>query len=449
MAHIYIRSGATGANNGTSWTDAYTSIFTAFANSPASSKINDYYVVADDHNETQSTDSIIFGNGTGSPAIDGTVIYCANTHTVMPPTGMATTASVTVNATLKLRGRLYIYGITFSAQQVLSESLPTSGGTYYYHVIKLENCKINLTGSTAPGISITPSNVNGAAVLWLENTPIAFNSPNHQIQLYETLFRWVNTNNAVQNLGGGVPSVLFPANGSRFSKIYLQSVDLSGLGANTLMSWSTWDKYVDIRECKLHPSTVLRSSNSVHPVQEFHLFNSDSTASGFRNELSRRGGSRFSETTKRRLAPRRATTGATDYSDRIVTQTNVSFEFPFYTEDYMVHNTAIQSPITVNMYTLTDNVTLTNQDFWIEVEYLGTANSALSSFVSSRRAVIGTAASYPTDTVSTWNTTGITTPVKQTVSVTIEPKIEGSIRIRVFVARPSTTIYLHPRPYLV
>ena len=113
----------------------------------------------------------------------------------------------------------------------------------------------------------------------------------------------------------------------------------------------------------------------------------------------------------------------------------------------LIWNDAIGSSKTVTVYTVTDNVTLTDAEAWVEVEYLGTSGFPLGNFSDDRVAdlVFGTPANQTSDS-STWTTTGLATPVKQALAVSFTPQEKGWFRVRVMVAKASLTVYYDPLP---
>jgi len=108
-------------------------------------------------------------------------------------------------------------------------------------------------------------------------------------------------------------------------------------------------------------------------------------------------------------------------------------------------NETTGSPVTVTIEVLTDGVTLKNDDAWLEVQYLDDAGYPLGALVSDERPSQLAAAADQDASTANWTTTGITTPVKQKLSVTFTPQQKGFIQARVRIARPSTTVYVCPK----
>ena len=108
MANVFVDSNATGAANGTTWADAYTTIAAAAAADSA----GDIIWVAEDHAE--STASSVSWSWAGTEA-SPTRLICADSASGEPPSTVATTGSVTVtgnnNLTIAATGALYCYGL--------------------------------------------------------------------------------------------------------------------------------------------------------------------------------------------------------------------------------------------------------------------------------------------------------------------------------------------------
>jgi hypothetical protein len=90
-------------------------------------------------------------------------------------------------------------------------------------------------------------------------------------------------------------------------------------------------------------------------------------------------------------------------------------------------------------------VTLTDAECWIEVQYLGTSGVPLGSFTSDAKADPLTAAANQTSSSETWTTTGLTTPIKQKLSVTFTPQEKGYIHAVIHLAKASISIYVVPK----
>jgi hypothetical protein len=141
-----------------------------------------------------------------------------------------------------------------------------------------------------------------------------------------------------------------------------------------------------------------------------------------------------------------ATDGTTAYSWRIVSTSTVGPIYPFDTFEGALWNSTTGSSKTLTAHIATDNVTLNSNEIWLEVEYLGSSGSPVTTLVSSGPATyLSTGSALTSDSAEAWTTTGLTTPIKQKMSVSFTPQMVGPVRWRVKVAKPSTTVYVCPK----
>src|SRR5262245_7581706 len=111
MASYYVRSGASGANNGTSWTNAYTVLGTAMSGKAA----GDTFYVSEDHAESVGSSQTYALGSVANPCR----ILCVNHSGSVPPVSadLRTTATITVTGSfnINLNGIYLVHGITFIA----------------------------------------------------------------------------------------------------------------------------------------------------------------------------------------------------------------------------------------------------------------------------------------------------------------------------------------------
>jgi hypothetical protein len=132
------------------------------------------------------------------------------------------------------------------------------------------------------------------------------------------------------------------------------------------------------------------------------------------------------------------------YSHKLVSSAYTKFYSPLRSFPVARYNATEGSAITVRVEVLTDGVTLTDGDFWIEANYLGNASYPLGSIESSAKADILATASNLATSSEGWTTTSISTPTKQYAEVTFTPQTSGPIEVTAFLAKPSTTVYVDP-----
>lgn len=140
MATYYLYSAAAGAANGSSWTDAYTTLQAVIAVSTSADTI----LVAHDHDQSGGTLLITF------PTTPGLKVICVNRSTG----NLATTAFVRAGATASafgLDGFGYVYGITFvgGTSSSASASLGVGMTANVILAMTLEDCGFELPNANA------------------------------------------------------------------------------------------------------------------------------------------------------------------------------------------------------------------------------------------------------------------------------------------------------------
>lgn len=132
----------------------------------------------------------------------------------------------------------------------------------------------------------------------------------------------------------------------------------------------------------------------------------------------------------------------------MISSANCSKYFPLVLSDIIGLNNTTGSSVTVTVHIVTDNVTLTDQEIWLEVEHLGTSGFPLAVLVDDADAItdrlLAGAASNQATSTEAWTTTGIGTPVYQKLEVSVTPQEKGPIRCRVMLAKASTTVRVCP-----
>lgn len=128
----------------------------------------------------------------------------------------------------------------------------------------------------------------------------------------------------------------------------------------------------------------------------------------------------------------------------VVTTAYATEAFPFKSE-WMYGVVSATGSKTFTVYVANNTEDLHEDDIWLELEYLGTSNSAAATFDHDGRTGGFGAASTTVqtdDTGSTWN--GTTLTYMQSLAKTVTVNETGQYRARVCVGKPSLTAYLDP-----
>ena len=404
----------------------------------------DNFYVANNHAESSSTQPkqpTTLGSSTAPIHI-----YCVD-PSATPPTALSTGATVTYTggAMTVITGSSYldVYGITFTATSF--EFYNSAYGRMIFNT-----CNFHFTGAGSGTMALGVSNGTQSAEVQFQNCNVKFSAAGQSIALANASnlagpFVWKG--GSVDN-SGTAPTTLFTGSAAGVPVMAsLIGVDVSALGSGkNLINLAQLNHVFRLIDCKLGSSVSITTGSAASGQADVHVINSDSTATNYRYYKSIDQGTEQQETTIVRSGG--ASDRTTSVSRKIVTNTlsdDLVFS-PYVSMPIQVWNATTNSAITLTIPIITDNVTLTDAQAWLEVEYQASNTSPLGTLVSTRVSdpIFGTAVNVASDTTSTWTTTGLTTPVKQKLSATITPQAIGLIRVYLVVAKPSTTVYYDP-----
>lgn len=432
MADRYVWSGATGTGTGADWTNAHTSITTAITAGAA----GDRYFIAHDHAETLTATITWKGTITAPDSL-----ICVDRAGSNSYADLRTTATISFNVTAAVTfgGVLgYCYGVVWNIGTSTTANFGISFGSSN-GARKAERCTFNFgstgTGSKTiggTGLVLVNCNVsyaaNASSILSAQGTPQIINEPG---------FPFLTGTVSRVGAGGMIMANL------NASSTELRGLDLSGIGGRIWQSGS----YGIHRavNCKLSTTTLssLHWGCDTHVIY-FEVANCSVAGAMVPDTRMGRGGTLTVETVVVRTDG--ASDGTTPVSWKIVPTTDNRAEVPFETFEGVIWNETVGSPKTLTVHVINgDGVTLTDEDIYVDVEYLSDANVPASSRSADAVATLSSPVAQADDSATAWTTTGLTTPVKQKLEVTFTPQMKGLIRWRVKYAKTSTTVYVCPK----
>lgn len=419
------------------WANATVDLTRAAANDAA----GDTIYVSQSHNEsTASTVTLNLAGTNTSP----TRIICAN-DSATPPTSVATTGTVTATTSggIVINGSVYVYGLNFSANAAIQ--LGTAGSINQY----FEKSSFYIT------VNSSNINVMTCNVAAISTSKTVFN---------QCTFRFTNAGCGIQPaaaktivLGGGLHSssvaitALCPGwgGGRAQGDVLIDGFDCSTAASTMKMLGGTAGNGPNtfiIRNSELPASWTgtLFNGTPTGPGSEIRMYNCDSADTNYRLRTESISCTVVSETTIVRTGG--ASDGATPLSWKMVSTSNANYpSVVAESPEIVIWNDTTASAKTITVEVVTDNVTLTDAECWLEVQYLGTSGFPLGVFLTDCKAdVLATAANQTTSAVA-WTTTGLTTPVKQKLEVTFTPQEKGFVHAKVMLAKPSTIVYVCPK----
>jgi hypothetical protein len=434
MANKYVRStDGNDADNGTTWALADATLTGAAATDAA----GDVIWVSQVHAEsTAAAIAFSWAGTTASP----TRVLCGN-DAAEPPTALAATATVETTGanaiTVGNTGAIYVYGITFTSgvgDTTNNDVVMTSAATRQVY----EQCTFSLA-STGAGSRITfCEDASGLSIV------------------RDCTFNFTQTGHALAVTAGKADVSDCVTTGSANTLLITPSLNtnirFSGCDfSNGASSMNITNTTVDgvtflIRNCKL-PASWSGSVNASTPGDGsvFELHNCDSGDTNYRYQRKTQFGIIDSDTTNVRTGG--ASDGVTPLSWKMVSNADAEWNHQTLDSGEIVRwNETVGSGITATIEILHDSVTnMTNQQIWLEVQYLGTSGFPLGVFINdSSGNYLSTAADQTASSVA-WNTTGLTNPNKQKLSVTFTPQEKGFIHATVRVAQASKSVWIDPK----
>lgn len=439
MANMYVYSGAAGTATGADWTNAKLTL----AAGATASAVGDDIWVASDHAETAAAaTTIIFPGTTASP----NRCMSVNRAGSVPPVAADLTAGASVTTTgafsITFGGSAYIYGITANCGTGANSATLTVGNSSNSWQM-YDTCALNLIATT--GANRIVINAQSSAGVELNNTTISFGSVSQSIShSLGGRFEWRNKSGSVAITGATLPNTLMSTASTIIGRILFSGLDLSSLGSGKNIAGTNGTRF-EIVNCKLDPSVTVASTPGQASSLGIRLLGSHSTTNVQRNEIYHYAGTLTTETTIKRTGG--ASDGTNSYSWKIITTANAKRQVSFESFEGVIWNTSLTAK-TLTVHCVTDNVTLTDAEAWVEVDYLGSSATPISTNITDANATLLSTAANQTTSTETWTTTGLTTPVKQQFNVTFTPAMIGLIRWRVRVAKASTTVYVCPKAEL-
>lgn len=454
MAILYVRS--TDGNNsddGSTWALAKATLAGAFAAASA----GDTIYVSNNHAETQASAMTLTPPGSVTAPV---WVICVN-DSAEPPTALATTATVATTGSNAIAftptgaggAFAYFYGITFRGATSGTQgciTIATASTTGYAYIFK--DCSLGSgAGPTSSNFITVGSNqaTSDDQLVILDNVTIHTVHANQQLVFRNGRIIWQNTTSALT--GATLPTTLIHTETqSQSNQILIRGIDFSALGSgkNLVQIGRASCARIQFVNCKLGASVTLTTGTHSGPgAIVLEMVNCDSSDTNYMYYYQDYAGLIQQETTIVRTGG--ATDGTTSMSREMVSSSNAKFFYPLILKDLSIWNETTGSSITLTVHIITDNVTLTDKECWLEVEYLGTSGFPLSLISNDSDTItdllLGGSASNQTTSTETWTTTGLTTPVKQQLSVSITPQEKGPIRCRVVLAKASTTVYVCPK----
>jgi len=444
MATYYLWSDASGAANGSSWTDAFTTLESAIAAAIAS---GDIIKVHKTHVEQLSVDttyvcqnniSIVCVDKDNSDALaemDGSTGYIGH---------------LTLSRHVILQGayKVYVYGLALVVAGTTAKNLGVGTGTTGSFVV--ERCKLwSLNTAVSPFIYFGNTGTVTRNFIRVKDSEFRFGGggTSRRIDIaarVELIDCWLHSSSG-QPTGG-----MFQIN-VRNGALLSEGCDWSVLGANPLVNIAGGSDEAVFVNCKLGSGFIGITGASVNTKADGSLLLLNCSSGDTHYHLGHFDaiGSTVIETGIYANDGASPDGGTTRTSWKITTTAYATYYQP-YISPWIDKYHSGTSAITPYLEILRDGSTTAFQDdeVWGEFSYQGTSGSTQSTIVSDRMTLLGTPANQTASskTVSDWTGESASAWTGQLAPLAaITPAEVGYLRARVCVGEPSTTVYVDPQ----
>lgn len=429
MADRFIAS--TGSN--TSPYDTWAKAATSFTTAASGSAAGDRFIVDAGYSTSEAGITVTLP---GTPANPNQIISAT------PGSGSAFTESAgaiiqSSTTALTINGSYAASGVTFRGTSAPSHALTLHAGSGDVGVH--ESCKYEHTGGgTSSSIAIgCITAAQGSSVL-LRNPTFKTGNGGQ----FVSVSGHIEVKGGSWASGGTLPNIAFKPSTSAKGVVFLvDGMDLSNFATTTILT-SQQGGYV----CRFRGITLptgwgvttgfpITLANKV-PGQQVELYDFMIGSTKWRQWIEDYAASIKSETTVK------VTANAHSLKVATTTNTNLGGVGAKLRDMHARLAGGVSKTLTVDL--CTDNVTLTDKEAILDVDFFNTSGSYLYSRSTSNPAGLASSATNLTSSSTTWSTSGLSTPVRQKLELSITPAEDGYCIARVRAVKPSTTIYVDP-----
>lgn len=399
MASYYVRSGAAGAGTGADWANAFTTLVAALSGKAA----GDIFYVAADHAETAAAATSFTSPGT--PAAPCQILCVAHTGSVPPVSAdLRTTGTITTtgaNAITFAGGHAYVYGLIFASgtgATAVSLTIGSTNGSWFLDACQLQNP----TTSTNATIIIGSQTIPRAIYVRWRNTTISVGHTGCTIVVTGARFVWEDTPSAIA--GATIPATLFDNTSAGASgDVWLEGVDLSAMSSGqTIVAAINCPKRFTLKDCKLSTNVIIAAAPQDPAYAETQILRTDGAGTNYRNEKYQYMGTQTVSTTIIRTGG--ASDGTTGVAYNLTTTANPEWHIPFEAFPIAIWNSTTVSNVTATIEGVWNAAALPNNDeFWFDLEYLGTSGTPLGNFKRGTKADILAAGAALTASTEAWD----------------------------------------------
>ncbi|WP_020161246.1 hypothetical protein [Methylobacter marinus] len=449
MAEYYIYSDAAGVGDGSSWADAFTTITACLT--AVTEADGDIFYVASDHNELNNAAlTLSFGAYVK--------LLSVNRTSGLLEAGAIISTSHILGANVKIDGNLYCFGVAFVI------GVNPSGGTNINlqlgdnnSILSFSNCAFTLLHSAGASYFILGRSANSSSAIEIDLNNCSISFGNGGQGIVPCGAKTTMTNCSIGETGHA-PNAIFNA---KIMTGIMGEMRLAGC------DFSYGSALYDASAVKSHASRMLfvhclvpgTLGTGTHPgpgylEYELHACGTDTDDNAYQYNYQG-GAGLISYNTGVYPASGGATFSDTDGTDdplslMMVSSAYASRHYPLYSPWFNVAIDSTGSKALSVDFAHTGVSALKDNEAWVEVEYMSETENTLITRAISAPVASGTNAldmlasgSDLADTAEAW--TGIMDEITHTLSKSVTVEQQGFARVRVALAKPSTTVYIDPQ----
>ena len=424
MANLHIKTGGAASSPFATWANAATTLGGVVTPMVA----GDTIFASNGSTMTSAGMTVTVPGTTASPSR----IISGTEDTTSGITAVAAGAVIgSTNATFSLTGNFFADAITWR-QDTASTAIMIIGngsGNVQWH----RDCRFEILNSTTTAaVQLGTATGSVSSLITLERPVFKFSATGQRL----------NVNYNVRIIGGSIDAtgtaptgLVSISSGTRGAKLIWDDLDATNMAAAGNLITAVGSGAVFARFCRAEmPASWTGApvaSGQLKQGDRVELIDAHSGSTLYRLWVMDHAGSVRDESTVKVTAQTR--------SFKFVSSADCSIIQPLYGPEYTIDLSG--SAQTVSLDICTDNVTLTDGEAWLEVDYLATSGELLGTIATDRVATSIASTANQTTSSTTWTTTGLSTPVRQTLSVSVTAGAASRAIVRMALAKPSTTAY--------
>ena len=425
MAVVDLKSGATPSSPFASWAAAASTLAAANAVLVSGDTLN----VSKLHAEATAGISLTIPGSASSV----TRIFGGTEDGSSGLTDLATGAVIASNNTsFAVNGAFIAHSITWqtTSSSSLVMSFGSSTGSQQVH----KNCRFELAGAGASSSIKFGAGTSGMSCSTVLHNPVfKFGNTGQRVGVDGNYYSY---GGSIDGSGSAITAIFNVGASNRSHKMLVDSFDASA--AATAVDIMNTDGQsggmATFRRMKLPTSWSGRLVNpsNVKIGNRFELIDYSVGTTLYKTWIEDYAGQVRDESTIKVTANTR--------SYKMASNANCSIVSPMRSHEYFVPLSGSAQTLTLDV--ITDGVTLTDAEAFLEVDYFAASASSLGTILTDAAATELTTPANQATSTTTWTTTGLGSPTKQALSVTLTAGRASYAIVRAVLRKASTTVYL-------